>query len=159
MLIFLRERVPSLARTAFLIGLLLAYLVPVTLIASYGVRGHITGPVKAKKYEEMKEFEKEFGRLKAEFLSIKEDLSIKHPLESSGLVKTRMRIIATSLLNSFNASLQVFLFYVVIIFIEVLIFPLLTAYVLYKLGQAAIGRFSGRVTSSRKLGPPELSET
>ena len=90
---FLREQVPIFARTFLMIGLLLAYLVPVTLIVTYGIRESITEPVKTRKYEEIRAFEKEFDRLKEEFLSIKEELSIAHPMESSIRVKTRMRAI------------------------------------------------------------------
>jgi hypothetical protein len=155
----IREWIPSLARSSFLFGVLLAYLVPLTLIASYGVRGFVTEPVKIRKSEEIRTFEKEFDRLREEFLSVKEELSVKHPLESSDRARTRTRMVATSLLNSFNSSLQIFLYYVVIIFVEVVIFPLLTAYVLYKFGQLTVGRFSARAFRSRDPGVSELSET
>ena len=146
---FLRVRVPIVARACIMIGLLLAYLIPITLIASYGIRGFITEPVKAKKYGEIMAFEREFDQLKEEFISMKGELSLKHPLESSNRVKTKMRAIATSLLDAFNRSLQIFLYYIVIIFIEVLVFPLLTAYVLYKLGQIIIGKFLAETFASR----------
>lgn len=150
----LKKRVPVFARASLMIGFLLAYLVPVTLIVTYGVRGYITEPVKARKYEEIRAFEKKIDRLKEDFLSVKEELSVTQPVESSNRVKTKIRAIATSLLDSFNSSLQIFLYYIVIIFIEILVFPLLTAYILYRLGQLAIGSFPSLARPSRR---PEVS--
>jgi len=155
---FLREQAPRFARAFLMIGLLLAYLVPVTLIVTYGMRGFITEPVKARKYEEIRAFENEFDRLKEEFLSIKAELSVAHPIESSNRVKIRMRTIATSLLDSFNSSLQIFLYYIVVIFIEILLFPLLTAYLLYKLAQLTIGRLSAKVLVPQKSDSTLASE-
>ena len=157
-LLLMRNGLPLLARIFISIGLLLAYLVPVTLIASYSIRGFITEPVKIRKTEEIRELKQGLDQLREEFLSIKEDLSVTHPMESANRVKTRMRTIATSLFNAFNDSLHIFLYYVVVIFIEVLLFPVLTAIVLYKFGQFAIEKVSPRIIASGNPGLSTVSQ-
>ncbi len=134
------EYLQTLSRVAILSGLLLAYLAPVTVIASHSLEGFLTEPVKEREVEAIGNFERQFDRLKEEFLSIREDISITHPMESSDQIRTRIRLIGSALLNSFNSSMHAFLYYLVILFVEIVVFPLMTAFILYKLARVTMKR-------------------
>jgi hypothetical protein len=140
----IREYLPILTRVAILSGLLLAYLAPITVIASHSLEGFLTEPVKERESEAIGRFERQFDRVKEEFLSVREDISITHPMQSSDQVRTRMRLIGNTLLNSFNSSMHVFLYYLVILFVEIIVFPLMTAFILYKFTQFSMNRFLPR---------------
>jgi len=141
------EYLPILTRAAILSGLLLAYLAPITVLASHSLERFLTEPVKERESEAIGEFQSQFDRLKDEFLSVREDISLSHPKESSDQIRARMRLIGRVLLNSLNSSIHAFLYYLVILFVEIIVFPLMTAFILYKFTQFAMNRFLPRKSS------------
>lgn len=121
-------------------GVLIAYLVPLSLLATHALGNPYTDRLKDDHYQRIQEFSKELDVARDEFLALKEQVSLFNPGESLDEMKTGLTAIAQSVGESFRLSLLAFLYYILLILFDLLFFPLLSAFVLYKFAHLALDR-------------------
>lgn len=139
--------VRRVAIRAVFAGALAAYIVPAALVAMHYVAEHYTAPVKQKQGERIQKLDQEIRQLRAQIWNLKQEVDLLRPVESLGAVRERMGEITASAVATVGASTQAMLYYVVIVLFELLVFPMLSAYLLFKLLHALFGRALGQ-------GPP-----
>lgn len=128
------------ARRIALLGVLVAFVVPLALIATDFVAGHYMDPLKARYAQRLAEMQDKLGIHRAAIYALKDDLSIKSPVESLAALRTQATGLVRNVTDTVWESLKVMLFYVIILMLELLVFPLVSAYVLYKFFHFAVGR-------------------
>lgn len=138
------------ARRIVLLGVLLAFVVPVALLATDFVSNRYMDPLKAKYSRRLEETQDKLAVHRAAIYALKDDISIKSPVESINAVRAQATVVLRNVTDTVWESLQVMLFYVIILMLELLIFPLVSAYVLYKFFHFAMGR----VITATVLVPP-----
>lgn len=134
------------AARAIFAGLLFAYVVPVSLLTMHFATVHYTGPLKVKQAARIEELRLEVDRLSGKFGTLKSSIDVLHPLDTASVVRQQISEIAASISDTVSRGTQAMLYYVVIVLFELLVFPVLSAYLLMKL----LGLFFGRL-----LGGPQ----
>lgn len=127
-------------RRCVLIGILVAYVVPLSLIMTELLSDRYTSTIKEKHAETIDGFHSEVEASALEFLALKNQISILQPGKTLDDLQSGMLRIVTSIGETFRLSLLAFLYYVLIILFELLFFPLLSAVILYKFTVFALGR-------------------
>ncbi|HOD49509.1 MAG TPA: hypothetical protein PKY01_01120 [Candidatus Hydrogenedentes bacterium] len=122
------------------LGALVAYVVPLALLATDLLGNVYIEPLKEKNREQIFAVVKQFERTKTEFNMLREKLSLVNPGESLEQLKQGLTKAANSLGNLLNESLLMFVQYAALLFFELLFFPFLSAVVLYKMAQIALAR-------------------
>lgn len=136
-----RKRLARIARSVALGGLLFAYVVPLALIATNWAASTYTDPLKDRYAGSIERVRIEARNIQAEFLALKDELSITSPNESLSLLRTRLRALVVGMTRTIEDALHAFIYYVVIVLCELFVFPLISAYALYKGAHFAFGRF------------------
>ena len=124
----------------------MAYIVPSALLVMHFATERYTGPVKEKQAARIEALEGEVTLLLAQLASIKGEVDLLRPVESMGAIRERIGAITTSVVAAVNAGTQAMLYFVVIVLFELLVFPLLSAYLIFKLLHALFGRVLDQVT-------------
>ena len=119
-------------RRCVLIGILVAYVVPLSLIMTELLSDRYTSTIKEKHAETIDGFHSEVEASALEFLALKNQISILQPGKTIDDLQAGMLRIVTSIGKTFRLSLLAFLYYVLILLFELLFFPLLSAVILYK---------------------------
>jgi len=127
-------------RRCFLAGVLIAYVAPLSLIATDSLSDRYTSTLKEKHYATISAFDNQLQGSAVQFLALKNQISILQPSASIENMQNGMLRIVNSIGETFKLSLLAFLYYVLIILFELLFFPLLSAVVLYKFTLFALGR-------------------
>lgn len=127
-------------RRCVLIGILVAYVTPLSLIMTELLSDRYTSTIKEKHAETIDGFHSEVEASALEFLALKDQISILQPGKTLDDLQTGMLRIVTSIGKTFRLSLLAFLYYVLILLFELLFFPLLSAVILYKFTVFALGR-------------------
>lgn len=127
------------ARRFILTGLLIAYGLPLVLVLSDTVSRRYTLPLKNNAAEKISAAGKEFQQARAEFLSLKERISIMRPGESFAEVRDALMRIIERITTASWDSLGTFLYYVSILFFEMLFLPILMALLIYYFLSFALG--------------------
>lgn len=143
------------ARRIVLLGVLLAFVVPLALIATDFVSSHYMEPLKARYSQRLDETQDKLGIHRAAIFALKDDISIKSPVESMNALRTQATTLVRNVTETVWESLKIMLFYVIILMLELLIFPLLSAYVLYKFFHFAMGRV---ITATVTIPPKTVSD-
>lgn len=143
------------ARRIVLLGVLLAFVVPLALIATDFISNHYLEPLKAKYSQQLDETQQKLGIHRAAIFSLKDDISIKSPVESMAALRDQAATLVRNISSTIWESLKVMLFYVIILMLEQLVFPLLSAYVLYKFFHMAMGRV---ITATVTIPPKAVPE-
>ena len=123
------------------LGALVAYIVPLSLLATDLFGNVYMEPLKDKNRQQIFAVVKQFERAKIEFSLLREKLSLMNPGESLDQLKDGLIRTTKSLTDLLNESLLMFVQYAALLFFELLFFPFLSAIVLYKMAQIALGRF------------------
>lgn len=123
------------------LGALVAYIVPLSLLATDLFGNVYMEPLKDKNRQQIFAVVKQFERAKIEFSLLREKLSLMNPGESLDQLKDGLIRTTKSLTDLLNESLLMFVQYTALLFFELLFFPFLSAIVLYKMAQIALGRF------------------
>ena len=128
------------ARRCILLGILVAYVAPLSLLLTDVLSQRYTTSLKDKHYNAINAFNVQLERSAIEFLQLKEKISILQPSRSFDEIQSGMLRIVNRIGEAFRLSLLAFLYYVLIILFELLVFPLLSAVILYKFTVFAAGR-------------------
>ncbi len=73
-------------------------------------------------------------------MALRERISLFNPGESLADMRSGLLAIADSVAESFKKSLLAFLYFILLLMFDLLFFPLLSMYVLYKITQFAMDR-------------------
>ncbi|MBI5092781.1 MAG: hypothetical protein HZB26_10110 [Candidatus Hydrogenedentes bacterium] len=133
-----RPRVRVLARRLVLIGLLFSYVVPLALMSTHYLGAWYTTPLKEKYAQKIQDYSGQFESARTEFLSLKDNISLMNPSGSLDEIRTKLMQIVRTVNDSIRGSLSAFLYYVVLVLFELLVFPFLTAFVLHRGVQLAL---------------------
>ncbi|MDK1020698.1 MAG: hypothetical protein QGD90_03575 [Candidatus Hydrogenedentes bacterium] len=128
------------SRRCILLGILVAYVAPLSLLLTDVLSQRYTTSLKDKHYDAINAFNVQLERSAIEFLQLKEKISILQPSRSFDEIQSGMLRIVNRIGEAFRLSLLAFLYYVLIILFELLVFPLLSAVILYKFTLFAVGR-------------------
>ena len=127
-------------RRCVLLGILVAYVAPLSLLLTDVLSQRYTSTLKDKHYNTINAFNVQLEGSAFDFLQLKEKISILQPSRSFDEIQSGMLRIVNRIGEAFRLSLLAFLYYVLIILFELLFFPLLSAVVLYKFTLFAVGR-------------------
>jgi len=127
-------------RRCVLLGILVAYVAPISLLLTDLLSQRYTTSLKDKHYNTINAFNLQLEGSAFEFLQLKEKISILQPSRSFDEIQSGMLRIVSRVSEAFRLSLLAFLYYVLIILFELLFFPLLSAVILYKFTVFAMGR-------------------
>lgn len=127
-----RQRLGDAGTRLILFGFLLAYIVPVSLLSTELLSAHYTDQLKAKHYREIQAFNSQLQVAQNDFVNLREKISVFRPGESFDEIRTQLLSLAESVAESFRLSFTAFLFYVLLVLFDLLFFPFLSAYLLYK---------------------------
>lgn len=127
-------------RRTLLGGVLFAYAVPVALIATHALSDRYTTAIKEQHLQEIKALDLQLEQLSKQFIALKDQINLLSPGTTIENLKNGMYTIAQSVGRTFQQSLSAFLYFMLVIAFEVVLFPFLSAFMLYKFGQFALGR-------------------
>lgn len=131
---------PTVGRRCMLMGVLVAYVAPAALLLTQSLSDRYTEELKRVHQESILEFEQELQNAQREFLTLRQQFSILTPTQSLEEVRAGFVRIAASVAESFRLSLLAFLYYSLLIVFDLLFFPFVSAWLLYKLTQVALDR-------------------
>jgi hypothetical protein len=137
------------------LGALVAYIVPLALLATELFGNAYIEPLKDRNREQIFAVVKQFERTKMEFNTLREKLSLINPGESLDELKSGLTRTINTLSELLNKSLLMFVQYAALLFFELLFFPFLSAYVLYKMAHIALGRL---LEMPKESGKPAEAE-
>ena len=126
-----RWNAAKLAQKLILIGLLVVYALPLSLMASRGISDAYVSKLKTQEWEHIVTFQSGLNDAKTEFIKLKEEISILNPGDSLEKVKMGMLNLVYTIKGTFEKALLSFMYYVLIIVFEVLILPFCTAFIIY----------------------------
>ena len=141
-----------------LLGVLIAYVVPAALWGTHVISSHYTDRLKAKHLAQIETFKQEFNDFKTQSLSLKDRFSVFSPSKSVDEMRTVFSGMASSLAASSRASVMAFLYYVLIVCFELIFLPFLSAFILYKVLQAAIDEAFGVAMGRRRHREPPTAD-
>jgi hypothetical protein len=127
-------------RRTLLGGALFAYAVPLALVSTHELSERYTSGIKARHLEAIRSLRARMDVSAEKFIALKGQINLLQPGTSLENLKNGMLDIATSIGRTFQDSLKAFLYYMLVIAFEVVFFPFLSAWVLYKFAQFALGR-------------------
>lgn len=127
-------------RRTVLGGALFAYAVPVALVATHALSDRYTTTIKEQHLQEIKSLDLQLDKLSAQFIALKEQINLLSPGTTIENMKNGMYGIAQTVSQTFQQSLTALLYFMLVIAFEVVLFPFLSAWMLYKFGQFALGR-------------------
>ncbi|MGI6460968.1 MAG: hypothetical protein ACOX5J_12915 [Candidatus Hydrogenedentales bacterium] len=139
------------------LGALVAYIVPISLLATDSLGARYIEPLKDKNHEQVLAVMEQFEQARTEFSQLREKLSLVNPSESLSQLKQGITRITSSLSQLLNDSLLLFVQQTALLFFELLFFPFLSAFVLYKMTQIALSRLfeiSGETAGPVADAPP-----
>ncbi len=127
-------------RRTLLGGALFAYAVPLALVATHALSERYTTKIKEKHLAAIKNLDLHLDESADKFIALKNQINLLQPGTSLENIKNGMLDIARSIGRTFQTSLTAFLYFMLVIAFEVVFFPFLSAWMLYKFGQFALGR-------------------
>jgi hypothetical protein len=124
-----------LARKLILIGVLVCYVLPLSLLASDGLSKRYVNTLKEQHHASITQFHAELDETQEQFLAVKQQLSILHPSESLDHLRDGMVVFMQEVSETFQVTLLSFMYFVLIMLFELLVLPFCTAIVLYLVGR------------------------
>ncbi len=123
----------------FFTGLFFGYFVPLTLFSSHFLNRHFTERFKEIQAQRIEHLQVEMDEFKTAFLELRADIIPESALPWRWDVQLRFQAlnmhlnhIGTRTMNVFQGATGTFLNFLAIIFLEVIFFPIFTAFVIYK---------------------------
>jgi len=113
----------KLGKRFLLLGILAAYLLPISLIGMQSLSERYTVALKEKQLEQIEAFGAELDGTKADFIALRERISLLNPGQSLVEMREGLLAIANSVVESFKRSLLAFLYFVLLLMFELLFFP------------------------------------
>ena len=121
------------ARLFVVVGLLFAYLLPLSLMATEFISERYLARAKAANAERIAQVQVQLNSARDDLLALREQISILSPGESFEAVRASTLSIIDNLTETIWDSMFAFLIFVLILMVELLLLPFLNAYLLYKL--------------------------
>ena len=140
-----------------LIGVLIAYVAPFSIVISESLNERYIHTLKAHHLEAMEAYRNELDGASAQFFALRQRISVLRPGDSLDEIRTGLLRIAEGVYEAFQLSLTAFLFYVLTVLFELVVFPLLSALILYKFTQWALGRLFNTAPASTPAPAPAAS--
>lgn len=136
------------ARPLLLFGVLIAYVVPASLLSADYVSTKYLLRLKASNEEEIDTLKVKLEAATDDLFALRDEVSLFRPGESLDAIKTQTAATASQVSEIVWEGMQEFMYFVLIVLAELLVLPFLSAFVLYKLLAAA----------TRGLKPPERAQ-
>lgn len=146
-------------RRCLLFGMLFAYIAPLSLLLTHELSERYTEEIREHHYETIQAFDKQLDISALQFLALKNQISILQPTKSLEVLKNSMLRVVNQIRETFRLSLMAFMFYVLVILFELLFFPILSAVILYKFAQFALGRILLPASVANVVPPAPPAET
>jgi hypothetical protein len=121
-----------LGKRVLLAGILVAYVVPLGLLATEYLNHHFTEPYRVRYLAEMEQVKGRVAGVMESISGIKQDISITQPSESLDRMRQRLLGLIERLGAVVLDGFQAFLAYGMLMLLEVFLLPLLNAYLLYR---------------------------
>ncbi len=137
------KRWPSFPRWGMrcvLFGGYFAYAVPIVLIGSYAGCAHYTQPIKIQYQARIEQVKMQLNEAKDEFIGLRDQVSITSPGESLDKIRTAITHAVASMTSAVWDGMFAFIYFMLVVLFELLVFPLLSAFVLYRFMQYALER-------------------
>ena len=141
-------------RVLMLAGILVSYIVPLSLLGTNAVSEGYLANVKAKNEARITGVQRQFDEAGEDVLALREKVSILNPTESVEAIRQDASLIATQLADSLWDSMFAFLTFVLILIVELVVLPFASAFLLYKIAAIATRRFA---EGGRPVPPPPQS--
>jgi hypothetical protein len=122
----------SFGRRVIAFGLVVAYVVPVSLLLSYAVAQRYLVPLEARTAQRIEETRAPLTEAAERMRKLRDKISILEPGKSVDAVGREARVIADEVSEAIWARLQAFLALVLIVLVELLLLPFLSAFVIYR---------------------------
>jgi hypothetical protein len=122
----------SFGRRVIAFGLVVAYVVPLSLLLSYLVAQHYLVPLEERTAQRIEETRAPLAEAAERMRKLRGKISILEPGKSVDAVGREAREIADEVSDSIWARLQAFLALVLIVLVELLLLPFLSAFVIYR---------------------------
>ncbi len=119
-------------RFFFVLGLLVAYVVPISLVGTHYISAYYLDNVKAANARRIEEVKANFDSARTELLDVREKISLLNPGASFDELRATAMAVASTASESVWESMFAFLNYVIILMVELLLLPFFSAYILYK---------------------------
>jgi len=121
-------------------GLLFAYAVPIALVATDALGDKYLTAIRTQHLKKIESLETELNVLAVRFTMLRTEIDLLQPTKSFDDLKNGMLSIVRQAGNTLQSGLTAFLYYVLVVAFEIVFFPFVSAYLLYKFGQLALGR-------------------
>ncbi|MCL4217519.1 MAG: hypothetical protein KJ052_11020 [Candidatus Hydrogenedentes bacterium] len=121
-----------MGRQCVLFGLLIAYVAPTAILSTHYLSKKYCQPLKDRQEEQILQFNQSFERTKAEAIKLRSKISVLQPEESLQEIKRDLMELADAMGDAFASSFQAFLYYVILVLFDVLVFPLISAFILFR---------------------------
>ena len=136
-----RWNAAGLARKFILIGLLIIYALPLSLMISRGISDAYVSKLKTQELQHIVAFQNGLNSAKYDFVELKEEVSVLAPGDSLDKVQAGMSKLMHSIKITFETVLMSFMYYVLIIVFEVMILPFCTAFIIYLITRRLLDGF------------------
>jgi len=121
-------------------GLLFAYAVPTALVATDALGDKYLTAIRTQHLKKIESLETQINALAVRLTMLRTDIDLLQPSKSFDDIKNGMLSIVRQADNTLQSGLTAFLYYVLVVAFEIIFFPFVSAYLLYKFGQLALGR-------------------
>ena len=135
-----KKELVRIGKRCIIFGFLFAYIAPLSLLATHVLSEKYTVHLKNKHLETIESFSTQLDVSKNKFIELRNQISILRPNESMEEIKTQLLSIGSSISESFQLSLLAFLYYILVILFDLLFFPFLSAWLVYRTTLFAIDR-------------------
>ncbi|UCE84810.1 MAG: hypothetical protein JSU66_10655 [Deltaproteobacteria bacterium] len=119
-------------RRAIALGLVVIYVVPVALLVSHFAAQRYLVPLEARTAARIEETREPLADAAERMRRLREKISILEPAKSVDAVSREAKAIADQVSNAIWERLQAFLALVLILLVELLLLPFLSAFVIYR---------------------------
>lgn len=139
----LSARIPeSLRLTAqrvALAGVVCGVALPLGLLGMQWTSAHYTSGVKARQETQMAELKQRVEVLTGQMGELKDSIDVLHPSDSLNAIRKKINDVATTISSTVTQGLTLMLGYVALWLLELLVFPILTAYAVLRMLRWIVG--------------------
>ena len=121
-------------------GLLFAYAVPLGLVATNALGNRYLTEIREQHLNKIQSLETQLDVLAIRFALLRGEINLLQPGKTFEDLRNGMLAIVRQAVNTVESGLTAFLYYVLVVAFEIVFFPFVSAYLLYKFGQLALGR-------------------
>jgi len=132
-----RALLRRLGRRLFVLGAAVAFVLPLSLLLTHGVSQGYLEPLRERAAQRIEEAGEPLERAADRMRRLRDELSILQPGRSVDTLQREARAAAAEVSQAIWDRLQAFLAYVLILGVELLLLPFLSAFVIYRLLSAA----------------------